>query len=378
MRRMQRVTPDQLSAVEQEFQKNFTDRGELGASLCIIQSGEVLLNLAQGWCQREQVTPWTEESLVPVYSATKGPAAMTLLSVLERNGLTPESSVAEVWPEFPLDDATFAQLMSHQCGLPALDVRADVFDYSSVISAIESTRPAWFLGQGHGYHPRTFGFLLDECVRRISGKTLGAMWDSLIRQSLGLDLWIGLPEAEHPRVARLYPGKMDKSDLQSGFYREFNAEGTLTRRSFSSPRGLHAVADMNKPEAWTLGLPAMGGVGTASSLAQFYAATLRSDIFSAKMRSSIQNVVASGEDQVLMQSTAFSHGFMKDPVTDGKKDRQLFGPSLSAYGHPGAGGSHAFADPENQISFAYTMNQMELAVLPNEKSRSMVRALYSL
>ncbi len=375
---MQTVTHKQLSAVERVFQENFVSRGELGASICIMQHEEVLLDLAQGWCEKEQVTPWTAETLVPVYSATKGPAAITLLSVLEKYALTSENLVSEVWPMFPVEDATFAHLMSHQCGLPALDTRADVFDYGAVISAIEGTNPAWFLGQGHGYHPRTFGFLLDECVRRITGQTLGEMWNTLIRQPLALDFWIGLPDEEHSKVARLYPGKMDKSDLQSGFYREFNTEGTVTRRAFSSPRGIHAVADMNKPDAWRLGLPAMGGVGTARSLALFYDATLRSSLFSPAIKTALQDVVVSGQDQVLMQSTAFSHGFMKDPMTNGRKDRQLFGPSETAYGHPGAGGSHAFADPENGISFCYTMNQMELAVLPNEKSRSMVRALYSL
>jgi CubicO group peptidase (beta-lactamase class C family) len=363
------------------FEENFRSRGELGASVSVWWRGEELLSHAAGWQEREQTRPWTTDTLVPVYSATKGPSAATLLLVLHERGLGPATPVREVWPAFPVAEATFGHLLSHQCGLAALDQRADISNHAEVISAIEAQTPAWPLGSGHGYHPRTFGALLEEPVRRLTGTTLGTAWREKIAAPLDLDFWIGLPEAQWPRVARLYPGKASKEDLQDGFYREFNTEGTLTRRAFSSPRGLHSVQEMNQSKAWTGGYPAMGGIGTASALAKFYQAAIGAvdSPLPQVVRTALATRQSDGPDRILIQPTAFSCGCQMDPLdpASGEKLRQLYGPSLTAFGHPGAGGSHAFGDPETAVSFAYTMNQMELSVLPGRKSIDMVAALFS-
>lgn len=369
---------EQLARLVSAFEANFEKRGELGASLSVWKDGEELMNIGAGWCEREQVRPWTVDTMVPVYSATKGPAAATLLMVLEENGLGPEDLVRRVWSNFPVSQATFAELMSHQCGLAALDSAASTFEYENVIEAIEAQSPNWLLGDGHGYHPRTFGFLVEHPVRILTGKTLGQVWREKIAEPLGLDFWIGLPEQEFPRVAKLYPGKMDKSDLQDGFYQEFNQEGTLVRRAFSSPRGLHAVHEMNQPKAWSSGLPAMGGVGTARSLAKFYQAAIgRIPLFSDDMQRWMRESIVMGMDKILRTPTRFSCGFQLDPLdADGNKRREHYGPHRSSFGHPGAGGSHAFGDPVEGYSFAYIMNQMELAVLPGEKSLSLIEQIY--
>ncbi len=373
------ISPSALGEVLEVFERNFRERGELGASISIWWNGMELLSQGQGWCEREKQRPWTEQTIVPVYSATKVPAAATLLTALESKGLGIETEVREVWPRFPVPAARFSHLLSHQCGLAVLDQAADVFAHDEVVAAVETQAPAWLLDEGHGYHPRTFGVLVDEPVRRLTGKHLGAYWREKIAAPLELEFWIGLPENEWPRVAKLYPGKADKSDLVDEFYRQLTTQGTFTRRAFSSPRGLSAVHEMNEPRAWAAGLPALGGVGTASALAKFYQAAIGAieSPISVRIRQTLASKQVTGEDRVLLRPTTFTCGAQQDPLDkNGEKLREIYGPSHSAFGHPGAGGSHAFGDPESGVSFGYVMNQMDLSVMPGAKCLEMVQALF--
>lgn len=334
--------------------------------------------MAGGWCERDSSNEWLNQTLAPVYSATKTPASATLLYVLSQKGLSIEANVCEVWSAFPLVSASFAEMLSHQCGLAALDEAADVFDHAAVIAAVERQKPEWVPGEGHGYHPRTFGFLLDECVRRIDGRPLGQVWNEDIAAPAGIDFWIGLPEREWGRVARLVPGRAKASAFEEGFYASFNIPGSLTRRAFSSPKGLHAVAEMNSPRAWAAGLPAMGGVGSASGLAKFYQLAIGAlpGPFSEGALKSLAELQICGDDKVLLRETAFTCGCQKDPVdAEGNKKRFLYGKSTAAFGHPGAGGSHGFGDPASGLSFAYVMNQMELSVMPGERCKGLVDRL---
>ena len=374
------ASPSVLGKVLEVFERNFRDRGELGASISIWWDGAELISEGHGWCEREQLRKWTQQTLVPVYSATKVPAAASLLLALESKGLSAETPVREVWPRFPVAAARFSHLLSHQCGLAALDQKASVFDHAEVVAAIEAQVPAWQLDEGHGYHPRTFGALVDEPVRRLTGQPLGSYWREKIAAPLGLDFWIGLPESEWPRVAQLYPGKAGKDDLANAFYKQLTTSGTFTRRAFSSPRGLHAIHEMNEPRAWSAGLPALGGVGSASALAKFYQAAIGSieSPLSPAVRHALATSVSAAEDRVLLRPTVFTCGAQRDPLDEkGTKLRRLYGPSLSAFGHPGAGGSHAMGDPQSGISFAYVMNQMELSVMPGMRCMAMVEALFS-
>jgi CubicO group peptidase (beta-lactamase class C family) len=374
------VSPSALGKVVEVFERNFRDRGELGASISIWWEGRELLSSGHGWCEREMRDPWTIRTLVPVYSATKVPAAATLLLALHRRGLDEETPVREVWPAFPVPNARFSHLLSHQCGLPVLDRRAHLTDHAEVVAAIEAQTPAWVLGDGHGYHPRTFGSLVDEPVRRLTGLTLGGYWREMIAGPMHLDFWIGLPETEWPRVAKLYPGKAGKDDLADAFYKQLTTSGTFTRRAFSSPRGLHAIHEMNDPRAWSAGFPALGGVGTASALARFYQAAIGSieSPLTPGIRQALMSPRSSADDRVLLRPTVFTCGAQRDPVdAHGVKIRRIYGPSHSAFGHPGAGGSHAMGDPETGVSFAYVMNQMDLSVMPGLKCVEMVDALFS-
>jgi CubicO group peptidase (beta-lactamase class C family) len=370
--------------IREIFQENFARRGEVGASVSIWQNGREILSLADGWCDREKTIPWRAETPVLVYSATKGPAAACVLHCVEKSARTLDTRVAEIWPEFGAagkEQITIGEILSHQAGLAALDDAPDVFDYDAVIRAIESQPPRWMPNEGHGYHPRTFGFLLDEIVRRMCDVALGEYWREYFAEPLELDLWIGLPPEKLGTVSPIHTTR--NVPAESPFLRAFADSDSLTSRAFGSPRGLHSVSSMNTPKARSASFPAFGGISTASALAKFYA-MLASDggldgrhFFSARAIEWMTTARATGFDKVLQMQTAFSAGFMKDPAdAEGRKLRALFGPSQLAFGQPGAGGSLAFADPENQISFAYVMNQMEPGVLPNEKSLRLVRALY--
>lgn len=367
--------------LEKAFERNFARRGELGASVSVWKWGVEVVSLSRGWCEREQEREWTAKTMVPFYSTTKGLASATLLMVMEERGLTPENLVREVWPEFPIERGTFGQLMSHQLGMVMLDKKVSIWEYEEVIRAIENQPPGWDVEgrhTGHGYHPRLLGFIHDELVRLLTGDRLGVVWREKIAEPLGLDAWIGLPEEEFGRVARLYPGKQDKSDLESGFYRELHRPDSLVKRAFGSPHGLHSVREMNEPRAWTAALPAMGGVGTACALAKFYQAACGAiEFFSPRVREWMGTMRTSGEDRILQTPTAFSCGFQLDPLDAfGRKERHHYGLSRRAFGHPGAGGSHAFGDPDSGLSFAYVMNQMELSPLPKAKCLDMVKAIY--
>ncbi|MGI8821330.1 MAG: serine hydrolase domain-containing protein [Chthoniobacterales bacterium] len=365
------------------FADNFAALGELGAAVSVWQYGEPLLDLHGGFCDAQHEKPWTADTLVLFWSATKGPGSACLLHVLQEHEIGLDRAVAEFWPEFAQggkESISLAQLLSHQAGLSALDERVDVTDHPAVVHALERQAPLWPPGTAHGYHARTFGFLLDELVRRLAGVKLGDYWRQHFAEPLALDLWIGLPPAEHARVATIYAAKAGKPPAPEQFYRELATPGTLVRKTFTSPAGLHAVSGMNAAAARAMSLVSFGGIGSASSLAKFYALLANGgalggrQFFQPQTIAQMTTMLTAGVDRVFQIPTAFSAGFMKDPPA---AERRIFGPSATAFGQPGAGGSHAFADPESGIGFAYVMNQMEQSLLPNEKSMRLVDALYA-
>ncbi len=375
-----------LNRLRDLFEENFSTLGELGASVSIWHEGREILSLARGWKDRDKTDGWTQETTVLFWSATKGLASACLLHALTEHGLDPLTKVGCVWPEFGhagKGSVTIADVMSHQAGLPALSSPVSVMDYDAVVRALESEPAHWALGQGHGYHPRTFGFLMDEILRRVTGgTTVRDYWRSHFAEPLEIDVWIGVPPEIASRVAPVFPARTapPKGDL---FYTAFLTAGSFTAQAFTSPRGLHSAAALNKPEALTASFPGFGGVGTAWGLAKFYAMLANGGelgghrFFERPTLDWMTTTLAQGPDRVLLMDTAFSAGFMRDPVDSaGRKTRTIFGPSLTAFGHPGAGGSHAFADPERGVSFAYVMNQMEPGVLPGPKSLRLIEAVY--
>lgn len=377
------LRPDQLAArLQSRFDENFSDRGELGAALSIWHRGESVLELAGGYRDARREMPWTNDTLVLLWSATKGLGSACLLHLLQEREISLERRVAEFWPEFAQagkEQITLAQLLSHQAGLCALDEVVEVTDYAAVVRALEKQKPLWPPGTAHGYHARTFGFLVQELLRRIGSRSVAEYWRASFAEPLQLDIWIGLPAELNARVATIYAAKANSAEAPDAFYRALATPGTLARRTFSSPRGLQSISAMNLPENRAREFVSFGGIGSAASLGKFYAmlangGTLQGRrFFSDKTLAEMSTTLASGIDRVFGISTAFSAGFMKDPP---QRKPRIFGPSQLAFGHPGAGGSHAFADPENNLAFAYVMNQMERQILPNEKSLRLVDALY--
>jgi CubicO group peptidase (beta-lactamase class C family) len=368
-------TSERLAAVERWFEGNFVERGEVGAAVSVWSGGREVLALAGGTMERGGREPWTVETLVPVWSSTKGMAAWACVAALRGAGVGLERAVAELWPDFEQGGKgamTLRELLAHTGGLAVLDERVPIFDHAAVARALERQVPMAGMGRVQGYHARTFGFLLDEIVRRVTGaESLGQYFETL-REPLGAEFWVGLPAREEGRVATLYPGRMTERHKEDAFMRAFQTAGSVTLRAFQSPVGLNAVADFNRPETWRAGYASMGGVGSARGLGRLYAELAKGGW------GELERTVSDADDVVLCQPMAFSAGMMKDATEPnrGQKRRELFGPSLRAFGHPGAGGSLAFADPENGVAFAYVMNQMELGVLPGEKALGLVRALY--
>jgi CubicO group peptidase (beta-lactamase class C family) len=394
-----------LQRLKPLFRENFEKFGELGAAVSAWQNGKPVVDLYGGFCDARHEKPWKADTLVLVWSATKGIGSACVLHVLQEHKISIGRNVAEFWPEFAQagkERITLSQLLSHQAGLCALDARVDILDYGAVIRALEAQKPLWPPGTAHGYHARTFGFLLDELVRRIAGKTLSQYWRAVFAERLGLDLWIGLPPEENRGVATVYAAKSGRPPEPKQFYSDLTTPGTLARKAFTSPYGLNSISGMNTPENHAQQIVSFGGIGSAPALAKFYSMLANGGqvggqtFFSEETITWMTTTLADGMDRVFQLPTAFSAGFMKDStkaqgtavssppnLREGRignrpslVTRRMFGTSPNAYGHPGAGGSHAFADPENRISFAYVMNQMEQSLLPNEKSLRLVDAIY--
>jgi CubicO group peptidase (beta-lactamase class C family) len=385
---MQLESGQLLQRLKPLFQENFEKLGELGAAVSVWQNGKPIIDLYGGFRDARRENPWTSDTLVLVWSATKGIGSACVLHALQEHKIELGRRVAEFWPEFAQagkEKITLAQLLSHQAGLCALDRRVDVLDYGAVIRALEEQKPLWPPGTAHGYHARTFGFLLDELVRRIAGETLSEYWQENFARPLNLDFWIGLPKKQNSRTATMYAAKSGKppepKNRQSGsdFYADLVRPGTLARKTFTSPYGLNAISQMNSVEIRQQPIVSFGGIGSASALAKFYSMLANGGkadgqtFFSGETLERMKTTLSDGVDRVFQMPTAFSAGFMKDPR---ETARRIFGPSGTSFGHPGAGGSHAFADPENKIAFAYVMNQMEQSLLPNEKSLRLVDAIY--
>jgi CubicO group peptidase (beta-lactamase class C family) len=371
-----------LQRLKPLFQENFEKFGELGAAVSVWQNGKPILDLCGGFRDVHREKPWIADTLVLVWSATKGIGSACVLHALQEHNIDISKCVAEFWPEFAQagkEKITVAQLLSHQAGLCALDRRVDVLDYDAVIRALEAQKPLWPPGTAHGYHARTFGFLLDELVRRIAGKTLSDYWQENFAGPLNLDFWIGLPKKEDSRVATMYAAKSGKPPEPKQFYADLVTPGTLARKTFTSPYGLHVISKMNDAAIRAHPIVSFGGIGSASALAKFYSMLANGGkydgqtFFSEKTIAWMTTTLANGVDRVFQIPTAFSAGFMKDSRNAA---RRILGPSGTSFGHPGAGGSHAFADPENKIAFAYAMNQMEQSLLPTEKSLRLIEAIY--
>lgn len=358
-----------MQEIVRQFELNFAEGRELGAAFSLWREGEELLSLSGGLCSPHGAE-WKDDTLIPIYSATKVPAAAALLLALYDCCQNPELEVGELWPSFPAPRCTIADVLSHQAGLAALDHPASLFDLEACQAAIEQTRPAWSPPQ-HGYHPHTFGPLVDILMLKLTGQRVADFWEKRIRRPMDLDLYLCLPEREFSRVAMLRTARIQGRMPDSPFYRQFFDAHSDIYRAFHSLIGLATAREMNTPQAWQCGSPAKGGVASARGLARFYQALLgkvENSPFPQEVLDWLRLPRCRGWDFTLCEPTAFTCGAMCEPA-------ELFG--KNGFGHAGAGGCHAFCEPESGYSFAYVMNQMELGVLPGERVRRLIRAFIS-
>lgn len=342
-------------------------RPRSGEGLCIWQKGQEMLLLSSG--EAVPGTAWGEQTLVPIFSATKPLAAASLLLALHEQGLTPELEVGELWPTFPAPRCSIGQLLSHQSGLAAWVRPASLFDLDDCRRAIEASTPEWNPPQ-HGYHPHAYGPLVDLIMLALTGKRISAYWEERVRRPLGLDAYIGLPESEFHRIAQLQAPRLPGGSMpRDAFYRSYGTPGTLTHRAFHCVSGLDSIREMNTPRAWQCACPARGGLASARGLAMAYQAImgyLPGSPFPSRVREWLSSPLCRGEDLTLLTATAFSCGAMCAPA-------EYFG--RGGFGHPGAGGSHAFAEPATGCSFAYVLNHMQLTTLPLPKVCALIAAM---
>lgn len=372
-----------LERVRAAFEDNFSRGVELGAEVSVWRDGKELLRLHRGWRDAAQTEPWDDDTLVLVWSTTKGPAAACALLAMQDAGVAPGVPVAQVWPEFGAagkERVTLSELLAHRAGMAVLEREGlDVFDLEGVASALAAEPPNWVPGTAHGYAPRTSGFWLDALVRRLAGKSLGRYWREKFADPLGLDFWIGLPDSEHGRMARMHAARVEDLKEPGPFEKALADPSSLTARSFAQPAGVAGASATNRPQVWRAENPSFGGIGSARALAGFYERLAAGDFLSGPWRDALTTRFSNGPDLILRQPTAFSAGFMMDPLdASGAKVRSALGTSLDAFGHPGAGGSLAFADAQSRIGFAYVMNRMEHGVLREERAARLVRALYGM
>ncbi len=355
-----------ISSLRETFLREFPATPGEGAALCIFRGGKELLHLVTGEAQIG--TPWTPSTLVPIFSATKPASAACLLQALLEKGGSPDTPIGDIWSAFPVPHGTVEQLLSHQLGLAAWAREASVFDLDACRSAVEASSPLWSPPQ-HGYHPHSLGPMVDILMQLLTGERVKDFWESRVRRPLGLDFFIGLPDSEFPRVAELHLPRLHAPLPSTPFYREYFDTASPVYAAFRCVSGLPSVRSMNEAPGRRCACPARGGIASARGLALFYQALLGevgNSPFSPVVREWISRTVVRGFDLTLRQSTAFTCGAMSEPA-------ELFG--NGGFGHAGAGGCHAFADPSGGFSFACVMNGMQIGVLPGDRMLRILRAM---
>ncbi len=376
--------------VRAEFETNFRERGEIGASVCVIVEDETVVDLWGGLAERSTGRPWQRDTIGLVWSCTKGAAALCAHVLVARGQLDLDAPVAHYWPEFGKEAITVRLVLDHQAGLPT--VRAPLrpgglYDWEYMIERLASEVPFWPPGTRQGYHATTFGFLIGEVVRRITGQDIGAFFRQEIAAPLGLDFHIGLPEAEEERVApTIRADPVPAGEVPWRFLAQANADPQSVQGLILRNTGRHPGArDHDTRPAHAAVLPSQGGITNARGLAGMYAplalggayrgVRLVDEVTLGQMAAVSS---ASAVDAVLLVGMRFGLGFMKSAdnrrAPPGARDSLIL--SEAAFGHAGMGGSLAFADPPARLAFGYTMNKQGRGVLLNERGQSLVDATY--
>ncbi len=368
--------------VREAFAANFESRGEVGAATAVMLNGRVAVDLWGGHMEKERTRPWTRDTLVNVYSTTKGLTAICAHRLVDAGALDLDAPVARYWPEFAQagkEKIPVRWLLSHRAGLPAvgkpLPAEA-VCDWDAMCAALAEQGPWWEPGTKHGYHAITFGWLVGEVVRRISGMSLGTFFRKEIAEPLALDCHIGLDARHDSRTADVIPAPPLPPD-QADFMREAMEQGGgLMGKALNNPPFLERRNAVNSRQWRAAEVPAANAHTTARALARLYGAlAIGGELDGVRVLTpaGIERCYTEqsfGPDAVLIIQTRFGSGFMLT------QPGWPLGQNPRVFGHPGAGGSIGFADPDAAIGFGYTMNQMGQGIVTFERAGAITRALY--
>lgn len=370
-----RVEPG-WEAVREAFAANFASEGEVGAGVAVYHRGRCMVDLVGGWFDADRSSPYTHDTLQLVFSTTKGVVATAVAMCVDRGLIAYGDRVAELWPEFAdegKEAITIAEVLAHRAGLyttTASPSLADALHWDTITRMLAQSAPRFSPGSTHGYHAITFGWLAGEIVRRADGRSIGRFITEEIAGPTGGEIYVGLPERLEHRVSPLIGGPRGGSDAaraavpppDSPLGRALTVEGALAVRGGFNRRDLHAAE-----------IPGANGISNARSLAAMYAATM-GEVDGVRLVSDATRLAASapatpeGErDAVLMFRTRFGMGYMVPCETVPWR-------ADGSFGHPGAGGSMAYADPSRELAVAYVMNQMGTALMGDPRAARIAEA----
>ena len=367
-----------FEAVRDAFAELFNDPQERGAALCIQVGGETVIDVWGGTADKDGEQAWHTDTIANLFSCTKTFTAVTALQLVEEGKLALDVPVVRYWPEFAAAgkaSITLRHLLSHRAGLPALREPMPpqaLYEWQTMVDALAAEAPWWTPGDGHGYAAITYGWLLGELIRRADGRSPGQSIMARTALPLGLDFHVGLADDEFYRVAHIArsKGTVGDASAQRLLKAMMNEPTSMSTRAFTNPPSI--MTSTNKPEWRRMEQPAANGHGNARSLAGFYNGLLDGQLLESEMLAELTREHSVGEDKTLRTQTRFGLGCMLDQP---EVPNATFGLGAKAFGHPGAGGSIGFADPERDVAFGFVTNTLGPYVLMDPRAQKLVRAL---
>ena len=367
-----------FEAVRDAFAALFDDTQERGAALCVKVGGETVVDLWAGVMDKDGQQAWHSDTIANLFSCTKPFAAVVALQLVGEGKLDLDAPVARYWPEFAAAGKariSVRHLLCHQAGLPALRQALPaeaLYDWQTMTNALAAEEPWWPLGDGHGYAPITYGWLIGELIRRVEGRGPGESIAARIAKPLGLDFHVGLADSEFDRVAHIARGKGNLGDAAAQRLLKvmMSDAQAMSTRSFTNPPSI--MTSTNKPEWRRMQQPAANGHGNARSLAGFYAGLLDGSLLDADLLGEMTREHSVGDDKTLLTRTRFGLGCMLDQADVANA---TYGMGAKAFGHPGAGGSSGFADPERDLAFGFVTNNLGPFVLMDPRAQKLARQI---
>ncbi|MFJ5100160.1 serine hydrolase domain-containing protein [Streptomyces sp. NPDC088554] len=380
--RIQGHCDERFAAVRAAFEQNFRERDELGAAVTVLVDGESVADLWGGWADTARSRPWERETVANVWSTTKGATALCAYLLIDRGLLDPDAPVATYWPEFAAagkESVLVRELLSHRAGLAALrepHSLEQLYDWELTTSRITAMEPWWEPGTQSGYHPLTFGFLVGEVIRRVTGLLPGAFLRQEIAEPLGIDFTIGLPEEEAGRVAELVHTPAPISSEQAAIYAQLEP---VVLAALSNPV---TGADEANTAAWRAAeIPAANGHATARGIAGLYGILATRGLSGGHRVLSPETVerVRAGQGKCYdrLVGAAFGHETELALGLWLSGPNGAYGPNPRALGHDGFGGSFGLADPEGGVAIGYVPNRMGSEIANDPRKMALIDAVYS-